>query len=86
MNQAPVEFRTQVASDIIRDGFGVELVGADGAVLAEVFRSDADHTLTVSFFVKEIPLPAVELLLQRARKVLREFEDGTPVPESPGNE
>jgi hypothetical protein len=72
-------FRSQIASDIIRDGLGVELLDARGTVVAEVFRSDADHTVTVSTFGNDIPLYAIEDILTRARVALDPFEDGGPL-------
>jgi hypothetical protein len=74
------QWRIQVASDVARDGLGVELVGPDGSLLAEVFRCDADNTLTVGVF-ERLPLGAVEWLLARAREELGTFEDGTRFPQ-----
>jgi len=71
--------RTQVASDVIRDGLGVELVSASGEVLAEVFRCDADHTVTFSAFAPGLPLVSVRMLIDRALDRLDPFEDGTPL-------
>lgn len=70
----------QVASDVLRDGLGVELIDADGNVLAEVFRCDADNSLTVSLFQAGVPFPQVEKLVLMARESLGSFEDGTPLP------
>ena len=70
-------FKTQVASDVIRDGLGVELLDAAGTVVAEVFRCDADHTVSVTTFGNTVPVQALEQLLERARAVLDPFEDGT---------
>jgi hypothetical protein len=75
-----MEFRYQVASDIRRDGLGVELVG-NNQVLAEIFRCDADNSLTLSVFVQDIPFIYVEKLVGMARSELTEFEDGSPLPE-----
>ena len=72
-------FRKQVASDIVRDGLGVELLSGD-QVVAEVFRSDPDHSLIVTTFDNHVPLVAIEELVAVARDRLREFEDGTPLP------
>ncbi|AVB27146.1 hypothetical protein CXB36_02605 [Pseudomonas syringae pv. syringae] len=36
-----MDFRFQIASDVIRDGLGIELVDANGQVCAEVLRCDA---------------------------------------------
>jgi hypothetical protein len=73
------EFKMQVASDLIRDGLGVELVDGAGNVVAEVFRCDRDHTVIVSTFGNDIPIQAVERLLKRARSELDPFADGTPL-------
>ena len=72
-------WRTQVASDVVRDGLGVELVSESGDVLAEVFRCDADHTVTFSAFAHALPLDAVRTLIARALDRLDPFEDGTPL-------
>jgi hypothetical protein len=72
-------FRTQIASDVIRDGLGVELLDAAGEVIAEVFRSDANHTVRLSTFGNDVPLAAIEQLITRARVALDPFEDGTPL-------
>ena len=73
-------FTFQVASDVIRDGLGVELLDESGNVVAEVFRSDALKTVTVSVFVDGLPLVWVEKLLAAARDRLGEFDDGSPLP------
>jgi hypothetical protein len=70
----------QLASDIVRDGLGLELLGAAGQVVAEVFRCDADHTVTVRVFEKGVPDEIVAELVERARRRLSAFEDGTPLP------
>ncbi|MBN3737245.1 MULTISPECIES: hypothetical protein [Burkholderia] len=73
-------YRFQVASNVLRDGLGVELTDTEGNVLAEVFRCDADHTLTVSLFCDALPFAQVEKLVLLARDELVAFEDGTPLP------
>ena len=52
------EFKTQVASDVIREGLGAELIDASGNVVAEVFRCDADHNVIVSTLGDDIPIEA----------------------------
>jgi hypothetical protein len=74
-------FATQVASDVIRDGLGVELL-ANGEVVAEVFRCDVDRSLVVNTFGNDVPLVEIERLISRARNLLEAFEDGTPLPVS----
>jgi hypothetical protein len=73
-------WQTQVASDVHRDGLGVELLDAKGDVVAEVFRSDADHTVIVTTFSNDVPLPVIEWFIDDARERLDSFEDGTPLP------
>ncbi len=79
------EWRTQLASDIIRDGLGVELVARNDEVVAEVFRCDANHTVSVSLFVEALPLQAMEILLAQAKERLDPFEDGVPLGHAFGN-
>ena len=74
------DIRIQIASDIVRDGLGVELIDESGTVLAEVFRCDADKTVLVTTFENDISLQTVERLLAVARDRLDPFEDGTPLP------
>jgi len=69
-------YKTQVASDAGRDGLGVELLNETGDVVAEIFRSDRDHTVLMSTFSYDIPLEAIELLIARAKEKLEPFEDG----------
>ena len=70
----------QVASDVVRDGLGVELLAGDSEVVAEVFRCDADHSLILATFRGDVPLSALEDLIAYAREKLEPFEDGTPLP------
>lgn len=72
-------FRTQVASDVVRDGLGVELLSEAGTVLAEVFRCDAKHTVTFTAFAEDLPLAGIRMLIDRALDRLDPFEDGTPL-------
>ena len=72
-------FRVQLASDVIRDGLGLELLRAD-RVVAEVFRCDANRSLTVTTFDQNIPLTAMEAFIAMARVRLGDFEDGSPLP------
>lgn len=74
------QYRRQVASDLIRDGLGVELVDQRGDVLAEVFRCDADRTLVLEVFHADIPSPEIDALILDAYERLERFEDGTPLP------
>lgn len=75
-------YKTQVASDIIRDGLGVELLDETGTVVAEVFRCDRDHTIVVTTFTYDIPLQAMEQLISLAKDRLEPFEDGVPIKDA----
>ena len=67
----------QVASDVVRDGLGVELLDQGGKVVAEVFRSDRDRTVVVTTFDNNVPLDAVQTLIGYALQRLDPFEDAT---------
>lgn len=69
----------QVASDIVRDGLGLELLDSRDNVVAEVFRCDRDHTLTVAVFDTSVAAEEVDRLLSHAGEALGSFEDGTPL-------
>ncbi len=70
----------QLASDVVRNGLGLELLGEPHRVAAEVFRCDADHTVTVRLFEDGIPDDVLYELVERARERLDPFEDGTSLP------
>jgi hypothetical protein len=76
-----MKYRYQVASDVVRDGLGLELVDERNNVLAEVFRRDANNSLTISLFSEGLPFAEVEKLVLMAREELGSFEDGTPLPD-----
>jgi hypothetical protein len=73
----------QLASDVIRDGLGVELLDATRAIRAEVFRCDADHTVTVTHYGDGEPAPpeVVDWYYAEAARRLDAFEDGSPLPD-----
>jgi hypothetical protein len=70
----------QLASDVVRNGLGLELLVEPHRVVAEVFRCDADHTVTIRLYEDGIPDEVLQKLVQRARERLNPFEDGTPLP------
>ncbi|MDR4307944.1 hypothetical protein IHQ68_15080 [Chelatococcus sambhunathii] len=72
-------FRFQVASDIHRDGLGLEL-WENEEMVAEVFRCDADNSLSFSCWKIDIPFVHVERMVKLARTRLGEFENGEPLP------
>lgn len=62
-----------MGSDVQRDGMYLELALAnDGQeeVLAEVFYSDVDGTMTFSGYVPDLPLEVVEWLISEAHRRL----------------
>ncbi len=73
-------WKLQTASDIIRDGLGLELLDAAGTISAEVFRCDADHSVTLRVFDAGVPKVVIEELVAHARIHLGTFEDGKPLP------
>ncbi len=72
-------YKLQTASDIQRDGLGVELYDKDGEVIVEVFRKDSDNTFSINTFDNDVPVDAIEMLLKYAHYRLQDFEDGTPL-------
>lgn len=77
------DWSSQLASDVIRDGIGLELLDGRRTVRAEVFRCDADHTVTVSYFDGGEPVPTEVLdgYYGEAARRLDPFEDGSPLPD-----
>jgi len=75
-------YKMQVAEDVVRDGLGVELLNETGDVVAEIFRSDREHTVLVNIFSYDIPLAAIELLIARAKDILEPFENGMTLSEA----
>ena len=75
-----MEYRIQIASDVMRDGLGLELINATNQVCAEVFRCDSDNTLTISLFAEDLPFVQVENSVLIARKELVRYEYCTPLP------
>jgi hypothetical protein len=73
------KYHVSVASDIRRDGLGIEL-WLDHEMVAEVFRCDDDHTVIVNTFDKSAALSVFESFLSYARERLDPFQDGLPLP------
>jgi hypothetical protein len=72
-------YSTRLASDVARDGIGLELLNEMGEVVAEVFRSDADRTVVLNTFSFDLPLQAIELLIGEAKERLDPFDNGAPL-------
>ncbi|MEN8816157.1 MAG: hypothetical protein ABF274_04710 [Nonlabens sp.] len=67
--------RVVIASDVIRDGIGIEVYKNNKLVL-EIFRSDKDKNRIVNLFQKDIPLSWIEESLEVFRKEIpRDFND-----------
>jgi len=71
-------WETQLASDIDRDGMGLELLDPSDAVAAEIFRSDREKTVIVTTFNNDISVEIVDLYYREALSRLDPFEDGVP--------
>lgn len=68
MAELAPEYHTLRASDIIRDGIGLELYHSkSGKLLSEIFHSDITHEMTLSTFEPDIPLDIMERFIQRAK-------------------
>ena len=69
-----VEYSQLLASDIWRDGLGLELWDGDDHV-AEIFRSDRERTLAISLWREDIPLEIIEEFIADARRRLLPFNN-----------
>lgn len=68
-----IEYELLFASDVERDGLGLECYrgrGAERECLLEVSRSDAQRTYVVTQYVKELPLALFERIIATARTEL----------------
>lgn len=65
-------YSTIRASDVARDGMGLELQ-RDSNCVAEVFFSDATGEFTISLFDQSLPLPVIEHFIAEARAALVPF-------------
>jgi hypothetical protein len=61
-----------MASDVDRDGIGLELY-KNGKMVGEIFRSDREKMLTISLFESDLPLNEIERLVFEAKKRLLPF-------------
>lgn len=58
----------QFASDVIRDGMGVELINSGYEVLAELFRSDVTGEFHLTTFDNEISASDIRMMFDAATK------------------
>jgi len=67
-------YTTLMASDLQRDGVGLELQstvqGQEARTVAEIFYADAEHTWTLNTFSCDVPLDIIEDLIAEARRRL----------------
>jgi len=77
METASVHFL--VASDIHRDGLGLEMWD-DAGQIAEIFRCDNPNSLTFRCFREDVPFVYIEKMVSLARLRLGEFEDCEQLP------
>lgn len=69
----------QTASDIQRDGLGVNLMDAEGNQVVEIFRCDKDNSVVINTFGNDIELAEFNRLLAYAKAKLGTFENGTTI-------
>lgn len=73
------EFYFQIASDVIRDGIGIELWEiSDGQKIhcAEIFRNDNKKQIEFTADVKDLPFQVVERLIELFnRKIPKEYQE-----------
>jgi len=67
-------YSTVLASDLKRDGMGLELQ-RDGHVVAEVFHFDESGEFTLTLFAESMPLPIIEQLISEARVALAPIQE-----------
>jgi hypothetical protein len=80
VNSAP--FKMQLASNVIEDGLGLELLSPAGDVVADVFRSDRDRSVDLKIWDSSVPSESICALASEALRRLDPFEDGTPLAQA----
>ena len=78
INHQGRQFHMIRASDVQRDGMGLEL-HSGGRAVAEIFYSDTTREFTISLFEQNLPLPVIEQLITSAQIALlpmRRAHDG----------
>lgn len=69
-------YEVTVGSEVQRDGMYLEVEDGAKTVLAEVFYSDCDNSMTFTGYRADLPLPLVEWLIAHAKERL------TPISEN----
>jgi len=76
MNINGTEYRLQVASDVERNGLGLECYRTNKSeeeLVLEVFRNDSELTFVYSQFTQDLPLELIEYVVSISRQKLGEF-------------
>jgi len=76
MNINGIEYRLQIASDVERNGLGLECYRKNKEkeeLVLEVFRNDSEKRFVYSQFVQDIPLELIEHIVSISRHKLGEF-------------
>jgi len=73
-----IKFVLRKKTEKVNGAMGWEVSDMNGKVVAEVFRCDANHTVTFSGELNAIPLTIGERIISTAQKRLDPFEDGRP--------
>ncbi len=69
-----IRFKTIIASDIVRNGLGIELWDKD-EIVAEIFRNDNLKKIQISTFRPDLPLEILEKLITEFDKEIgRNFQ------------
>ena len=74
MTGAKGRYFTQKASDVGRDGCGIELFDGEEQI-GEVFRSDRHRRMTVTLWREDVDLDLVDMLIARAKEELPPYLD-----------
>jgi hypothetical protein len=76
MKISGIEYRLQIASDVERNGLGLECYRKDNGkeeLVLEVFRNDSEKRFVYSQFVQDLPLELIEHIVSISRHKLGEF-------------
>jgi hypothetical protein len=73
------EYYFQIASDVVRDGIGIELwevSNNDDIYLAEIFRNDEKKRIEFTAEVKDLPIRLIEKLMELFKsEIPQEFQE-----------
>ena len=72
-------FKMQLASNVIEDGMGLELLNEAGNVVADVFRSDRMKSVDLKVWDPAVTEENIAKLAEAALQRLDPFSDGTPL-------